>query len=724
MAAALLSTSLLPGGTLALAPSEEDTFIATAGDTIYVRRSATETWVSDSVPDSGTTLWSYLFTASGEWTGAGSRVFFRAVGETGWSLHSKPSNARVEALEIHDGGVFALTDDTLFRLDASTNLWVNLGKPWPGHTARALASYGDVLYIGVGDAVYSWNGTYAFQGSPGPIVYSLSAGATGLLVGTGDGSVQVFDVGTNQFSSLGKPKGSVDVKAILQTADGILAAAGKSIYLQNGAGWGLHSTPASVAVQSLSLVPALQLPPPNRVPVLDPVGDRSGSEGAAISFALSARDPDGDPLTFSATGLPAGAEFEAPTRTFSWTPNFDQAGNHSGATFSVSDGRGGEASESITIQISNVNRAPQIEAPARSSIPEMETLSFGVVASDPDGDQVIVEGVGLPPGATFDGVSRTFSWTPSYDQAGQYSISFSASDGSLSAHATSTVEVVDVNRLPTATFGFGPATPKSFDDVQFTDQSHDPDGPLAAWQYDFGDGGVSSARNASHSYSAPGSYVVTLTVTDGAGAAGMAQEVVSVVNRPPSLAPTTSSNQPEVEEDVVRFQARAADLDGTVTSISWNFGDGSVATGETVDHVFQAPGSHIVRVTATDDAGDASSAEMTIMVREKTVIAGSFIAAVNDAPQAGCISSACPPFSGVNAATYILSRSHDGHAFNFTASSSAPVMEWRICFIDAFGTGLACETADQSVHGLVPAGTKKVRVALRNGALANFTLRI
>src|SRR5207244_59617 len=53
----------------------------------------------------------------------------------------------------------------------------------------------------------------------------------------------------------------------------------------------------------------------------------------------------------------------------------------------------------------------------------------------------------------------------------------------------------------------------------FTDQSSDPDGTIATWHWDFGDGSTpATTRNPSHTYSAGGSYTVTLTVNDRSGA--------------------------------------------------------------------------------------------------------------------------------------------------------------------------------------------------------------
>ena len=75
----------------------------------------------------------------------------------------------------------------------------------------------------------------------------------------------------------------------------------------------------------------------NRPPVLTAIGSKTINVGTNLSFTLSATDPDGDSLTYSATGLPNGATFNAATRTFTWTPGNTQAGNYN-VSFSVSDG--------------------------------------------------------------------------------------------------------------------------------------------------------------------------------------------------------------------------------------------------------------------------------------------------------------------------------------------------------------------------------------------------
>lgn len=86
----------------------------------------------------------------------------------------------------------------------------------------------------------------------------------------------------------------------------------------------------------------------NGTPILAALPPVSASAGATVSFRASASDPDNDALSYSATGIPAGAVLNASTGEFSW-PNA-VAGTYT-VTISASDGLATSASQSVTITV-------------------------------------------------------------------------------------------------------------------------------------------------------------------------------------------------------------------------------------------------------------------------------------------------------------------------------------------------------------------------------------
>jgi hypothetical protein len=92
----------------------------------------------------------------------------------------------------------------------------------------------------------------------------------------------------------------------------------------------------------------------NQPPILAYIGNKTASKGENVSFTISASDPDGDILTYSASNMPPGANFDAATHTFSWTPRGRLAGAYEDILFEVSDGYLKD-SEAISISIDTSN---------------------------------------------------------------------------------------------------------------------------------------------------------------------------------------------------------------------------------------------------------------------------------------------------------------------------------------------------------------------------------
>ena len=180
-------------------------------------------------------------------------------------------------------------------------------------------------------------------------------------------------------------------------------------------------------------------PIPNSAPVLAAIGAKSVSENVLLSFAVSATDADAqNTLSYSATGLPSGAQFSG--QTFRWTPDYSQAGSYQ-VTFIVSDGHD-QDSETVTISVANANRPPTLNTVSDRSVDTGNTLALSLSATDADGDSLTYSATGLPTGATLSGQNLT--WTPTSSQVGSYDITFTVSDGGLSDSKTATIAVVGV----------------------------------------------------------------------------------------------------------------------------------------------------------------------------------------------------------------------------------------------------------------------------------------
>ena len=192
--------------------------------------------------------------------------------------------------------------------------------------------------------------------------------------------------------------------------------------------------------------------PGNSAPVLASIGNKSVDEGQNLSFTLSATDPDsGDTLSYSASNLPAGATFDPTTRTFSWTPDYTQAGNYPNVEFTVTDNGSPMMLdfEDITITVGDVNRVPIFAAVGPQQVLEHDTLTFTVAATDPDGNAVTLSASDMPSRATFNTSTGVFSWTPGGSTAAVYTPTFIATDNGSPVASSSVDVVITVGSNPT-----------------------------------------------------------------------------------------------------------------------------------------------------------------------------------------------------------------------------------------------------------------------------------
>ncbi len=266
----------------------------------------------------------------------------------------------------------------------------------------------------------------------------------------------------------------------------------------------------------------------NRPPVIDPIENKTVNVAETLIFSVSGSDPDGDPLTFAVSPqpLPANASFDPATRVFTFTPNQTQAGSL-GLSFTVTDGRGGIASETTTVNILN-GVIVNVTNPAHgASIPAGQFIVRGSVSSSNGGELgVTVNGFSAAvQGNTF---SALIVVTP---ETTSITANATAANG-VTASRTITITVSGAAVSPislyaTATSGLAPFTTtfSLFGDVETSEVALDANG----------DGSVdfigASLDQIPYTYMQSGVYLATATVTDMQGTQTTVSAIIQVFDQ-------------------------------------------------------------------------------------------------------------------------------------------------------------------------------------------------
>ena len=274
---------------------------------------------------------------------------------------------------------------------------------------------------------------------------------------------------------------------------------------------------------------------PNYAPTPPSLSNQSAARNSYWNYTVPAfSDANGDTLTYSATGMPAGITFTASTRTFSGTPT--TLGN-STLTITANDGLGGVTSDSFILSV--VNSAPVAPAIANQTATAGTAWAYTIPAfTDPNGDGLTYTVSGLPSWMSYAAGTRQLSGTPG--PVGSWTITVVASDGS--AATSNSFVVTTPNQAPTLVAGLPPVTL----------------GRNQAWTWQVPIGTFADANGDALSYSASnlpagisftastrtfsgapttlGTYPITVTASDGRGGAASTAFTMTVGNSAPVYA--------------------------------------------------------------------------------------------------------------------------------------------------------------------------------------------
>jgi PKD repeat protein len=226
-------------------------------------------------------------------------------------------------------------------------------------------------------------------------------------------------------------------------------------------------------------------------------------------------------------------------------------------------------------------------------------------SNDPDGT-ITSYAWDFGDGTTGTGVNPTHV----YGASGTYTVSLTVTDNNGGQGTVShALSLLGPNQLPSAAFSSTvTGATASFD----SSASNDPDGSIASYAWDFGDGTGDTVANPSHTYTSSGIFHVQLTVTDDRGGTNSVTHDVTVATQPPHAAFTSSTNLMTVSFD----GSGSTSLDSTITSYDWDFGDGTAhGSGVTpASHTYSTPGTYQVTLKITDNTSQTDSVTHPVTV--------------------------------------------------------------------------------------------------------------
>ncbi len=281
-----------------------------------------------------------------------------------------------------------------------------------------------------------------------------------------------------------------------------------------------------------------------------------------------------------------------------------------------------------------LNAAPSFTAEMPDdTISEGETLTFQYQAIDPEGQQLTYSLVNPPAGAIIDSATGLFTWTPDFNQSGNYDIVAVVSDGNLTdTSRTAVVVVLESNRLPQFTAVLPDTTIAEGQTLTFTYAAIDEDGEELLFSILPGSpSGSSIDPNTGEfswtpTFSQAGTRLVIIGVRDPSNVIVRDTAVVTVTNtnREPSFVNTMPDQGPIVVGDTLRFKYTATDPDADALTFALVDPPAGASISTSGDFVFvpQTAETFTIIVSVTDQIATVLDTAMVTVITDIRVEPG------------------------------------------------------------------------------------------------------
>lgn len=302
----------------------------------------------------------------------------------------------------------------------------------------------------------------------------------------------------------------------------------------------------------------------------------------------------------------------------SWSWNFGDGQTGSGTTANHQYGAAGTYQVSLTVidnknlQATSTQSIQIVDKPPIAnftySIGNNNLLTFTSNSSDPYGS-IVSYSWSFGDGQTSGGVNTNHQ----YVMAGTYTVTLSVTDN-YGGVGTQLQQITITNIPPVSSFTYS----VNGLSVLFTSTSSFSGGTFTAYSWNFGDGQTSTSSGPlTHQYYVAGTYNVQLTVTTSNSAkATNTQQVTVGSSHIPPVAGFTFWTEPAIGH----FSGTSSyDVDGSIVSYAWKFGDGTTGTGISPNHTYTTVGTFAVTLTVTDNTGSSNSISQPVTITNSPI---------------------------------------------------------------------------------------------------------
>lgn len=347
----------------------------------------------------------------------------------------------------------------------------------------------------------------------------------------------------------------------------------------------------------------------NVAPILGTITGARFPTGGTYTASGSFEDPGSDAWTATVDyGDGSGVSaLSLAGKTFSLSHTYAAPG-----TFTVTVRVRDDHTDAVGTSTVSVLAAPTAATDGPYASSEGSGVSMSAAGSADSDGSVVSYAWNFGDGSTATGATQSHT----YAQDGDYTITVTVTDNDgLTGTTTATAHVTNV--APSSAMFTG-ATIVTGDTYTSSGSFTDPGSDSWTATADFGDGSganpllLSGKTFAlSHKYTSAGSFTVTVRITDDHETSTSTQTVV--VHAPP----VSNAGGPYSSTEgasVALSGASSSDVDGSIVSYAWTFGDGGTGSGVSVSHTYAQDGNYTVTLVVTDNDGLTGSSTTTVIV--------------------------------------------------------------------------------------------------------------